>query len=189
MTLSCDSPYNRNSYGPGVYINEVTIAEVQDMAGQTLPFFDRPFDIGFKLMLDIGRDFQPELVIAGNFKRHPISDEVIGWGNAFVVQEALTRLGFKGDLDPNNVIPAHIFSALIGKKFLRLSYVSGVKENGKFRYTDWNNIATVEEGAESLSHRFKRSLTKGYPRNYHPDLLERVESDVTFPPVTEEEPF
>lgn len=172
MTLSCNKPFSTNTYGPGIYINEVTIVNAADISGEVLPFSDQPVDIGIKLTLDIGKDFQPQMIIAGNFKRDFDTGEVIGWGSGFLVQEALARFGFKGSLDAGNRIPAHILESLPGQKFFRLSYVSGVREGGKFRYTDWNQIASLEEGADSLSARFKRSLSKGYPRNYHPDLLD-----------------
>ena len=184
MTLSCSQPFSKKNYGPGIYINEVTIADVQDISGQLLPPNNLQYDIAIRLHLEIGRDFQPEFVIGGNFKHDPITDDVIGWGGAFVVQEALSKLGYEGKLDSNNGVPVDILESLVGKTFLRLSYVSGVKESGKLRYSDWNNIATLEDGAESLSQRFRKSLTKGYPRNYHPDILDMPVENVDFPPVT-----
>ncbi len=171
MTLSCEKQWYKRTYGPGIYVNEVTIAGAEDVSGVTLPYLQRPMDIGIKLVLDIGRDFQPELVIAGNFKRDLETGEVIGWGGAFVVQEALLRLGFTGSLESGNRMPASILAGLVGKRFLRLSYVSGRKENGQLRYSDWSHIATTEEGPEDLVRRFKWSLTKGYPRNYRPEVL------------------
>jgi hypothetical protein len=154
-------------------------------------FTEQPFDIGIKLTLDIGKDFRPEMIIAGNFKRDPDSGEIIGWGSGFVVQEALTRLGYSGVLAEGNRIPTEALESLIGKTFLRLSYVSGTRNDGKFRYTDWNQIATVEEGAESLMSRFKRSLSKGYPRNYHPDLLDvpPLEEVAVAESVSSDDPF
>src|SRR5690242_4827808 len=108
MTLSCKSLWSRHSYGPGIYINEVTILSAEDISGQTLPMLQNPFDIGIRLTLDIGRDFQPEMVIAGSFKRSQDTGEVTGWGSAFVVQEALSRLGFNGTLGDGNKIPAEV---------------------------------------------------------------------------------
>jgi hypothetical protein len=191
MTLSCNKPYTKRNYGPGIYINEATIANVEDISGQPLPFTEQPFDIGIKLTLDIGKDFRPEMIIAGNFKRDPESGEIIGWGSGFVVQEALTRLGYSGVLAEGNRIPTDALVSLIGKTFLRLSYVSGTRNDGKFKYTDWNQIATVDEGADSLASRFKRSLTKGYPRNYHPDLLDMppLEEVTATSTVSDDEPF
>jgi hypothetical protein len=190
MTLSCTNPWSANHYGNGIFINKVTVANVEDISGQQSPFLDTPFDIGIKFVLDIGRDFQPELIIAGNFKRDPITDEVIGWGNGFVVQEALAKLGYTGNLEDGNKIPPEILKEFIGESFYRLAYVSGLKGNGKPKYTDWNQIATLEEGADSLMKRFKKSLQKGYPKNYRPSLLDEtppVEEAVTV--TGDEDPF
>jgi hypothetical protein len=133
---------------------------------------ERPVDIGIKLTLDIGREFQPELTIAGNFK---VTDgEVTGWGSAFAVQEAFSRLGYEGALDDGNRIPQGVLETFIGQKILRLSYVSGTKPDGRLRYSDWNLIGSVEEGAHALVKRFKKSLAKGYPKNYRPELLEEA---------------
>jgi hypothetical protein len=172
MTLSTDRPWKTNGYGAGVYISTVKIVAVEDVSGKEIPFRDRPYDIGLRFTLDVGRDFQPEMLIAGNFKRDPSTGEVTGWGSAFVVQESLIRLGYRGDLDPGNRIPPVFLEGLPGMSFVRLSYVSGTKQDGRVKYTDWPQIATVEEGAESLANRFRKSLTKGYPKNYRPQAVE-----------------
>lgn len=182
MTLSCDKPWGSKSYGPGMFISQVTVLQAEDVSGQQAPFLQRPYDIGIKLTLDIGKDFHPQLTIAGEFKRDPVSNEVIGWGSAFVVQEALARTGYTGNLDPGNKLPATALSGLIGKRFLRLSYISGRKDDGRIRYSDWNHIASLDEGGDELAKRFRRSLAKGYPKNYHPELVEEastLSADVT----------
>ena len=172
MTLSCENQWKKRTYGPGIFVNEVTIADAQDVSGTSLPFMAQPVDIGIKLVLEIGRDFQPEMTIAGNFKRDLETGEVVGWGGAFIVQEALARLGYIGELDKNNRIPPDALADLVGKKFLRLSYVSGIGKTNAKRYSAWNLIGSPDEGAESLVARFKKSLTRGYPKNYRPELLE-----------------
>ncbi len=174
MTLSTNNQWKKRTYGPGIFINEVEVAAAEDISGTTPPYMDRSVDIGIKLTLEVGKDFQPQLSITGNFKRDPDTGEVIGWGGAFVVQEALARLGFKGELDQENRIPAEALEGVIGKRFLRLSYISGEKQNGKPRYSDWGRIATPEEGTEDLVTRFKRSVAKGYPKNYRPELLDQL---------------
>ena len=173
MTLSCSRPFSAQTYAPGIYVNEVTILQAEDISGELLPFFDNPVDIGIKLTLNIGRDFNPEMTIAGSFKRDPNTEEVVGWGSAFLVQEALLRLGYTENLEQGNRIHSHVFQEVVGKKFLKLAYVSGVRDNGKLRYYDWNQIATLEEGVENLVNRFRRSLAKGYPKNYRPDVLDQ----------------
>lgn len=184
MILSCENAWKKPGHGLGIYVNEVTVIGAEDISGVELRFGNM-FDIGIKLTVDVGRDFYPELIIAGNFKHDPDSSEVIGWGGAFVVQEALSRLGYTGNLEKQNNIPEEVLREAIGKRVLRLTYVSGRKENGKPRYSDWNLIATVEEGAQFLVNRFRRSLARGYPKNYRPELLD-APTDVS---LTEANPF
>ena len=172
MTLSCDRPFAANNYGKGIFINLVKIATAVDISKMQLPFLEQPIDIGIKLLLDIGRDFQPELIIAGNFERNAITEEIQGWKSAFVVQDAMYRLGYSGNLTVDNRVPQAALDALKGHQFYRLSYVSGTKDNGKLRYSDWNNIASVGDGPDSLAKRFQKSLLKGYPKNYRPELLD-----------------
>ena len=187
MTLSCDKPFNNNNYGKGIFINLVKIASAEDISGQQLPFLEQRIDIGIKLLLDIGRDFQPELIIAGNFDRNTITNDVQGWGSGFLIQDALYRLGYSGNLTADNRVPQAALDALKGHQFYRLSYVSGTKDNGKPRYSDWNNIASVGDGPDSLAKRFQKSLLKGYPKNYRPELLDEpvaVSATVTNDVVT-----
>ncbi len=171
MTLSCDNPWSNRTFGPGIFVSEATVAAIEDISGQPLPFRDQPCDIGIRLTLDIGRDFQPDLYISGDFKRAD-TGEITGWGGAFIVQEALSRLGYSGVLTDENRIPEGVLAGCVGRKIYRLSYVTGMKDSGKPRYNDWSQFATLEEGADELVHRFKRSLAKGYPRNYRPEVLE-----------------
>jgi len=145
-------------------------------------------DIGIVLVLDIGRDFRPELIIGGQFKRDANSGDVVGWGSAFVVQEALSRLGFTGKLDQGNKIPSTVLAGVKGKVILRLSYVSGTRDSGKLRYSDWSQIGTPEAGEGELVNRFRKSLSRGFPRNYRPELIDagtRVESAPAQLPSTE----
>lgn len=182
MTLSCANPF-KTSYGPGILISQVKIIDVEDISGEQLPFLERPVDIGIRLFLDIGRDFNPELIIAGNFDRDAHTDMVRGWGSAFPVQQALTKLGYQGPLTKGNKIPANVLQSIIDKSFYRLSYVSGLKDSNKLRYSDFNIIGSIEEGPEVLAKRFQKSVLKGYPKNYHPELLEPKEEE----PVTAED--
>lgn len=189
MTLSCTHPNSTNNFGPGIFISRVTILKAEDVSGQELPFLQNPYEVGLKLTLEVGQDFHPEMTIGGQFKRDPSTGEVIGWGSGFVVQDALSRLGYKGPLDEGNILPQAVLEGLVGKEFIRLSYVSGIRDGGKAKYSDWNMIASVDDGAHSLVRRFKRSVSRGYPRNFHPDVLEPapVENDLTT--TGEDEPF
>ena len=189
MTLSCSSTWTKRTYGPGIFVNQVEIADVQDISGEQLPYMEKSVDVGIKLILEIGREFKPEQIIAGIFKRDSASGEVIGWGSGWLVRDALNRLGYSGPLNEGNTIPADALQPLVGKRFNRLSYISGQKSNGKPRYSDWNQIATIEEGAESLVSRFKRSLAKGYPKNYRPQILDATTTILDTVPVSDDQAF
>jgi len=178
MTLSCANPF-KTSNSPGILISLVKIIDVEDISGEQLPFLERPVDIGIRLYLDIGRNFNPEIIIAGNFERDAQTDEVRGWGSAFTVQQALLNLGYQGSLTKDNKIPADILQSIIGKSFYRLSYVSGLKDSNKLRYSDFNLIGAADEGPEPLAKRFQKSVLKGYPKNYHPELLDREDETVS----------
>jgi len=173
MTLSMDKPYNKNSYGEGIYVNLVTVIKAEDISGQTLTFLNNPVDIGIKLTIDVGKEFTPEMFIFGNFEYDMLTGDIIGWGSAFVVQEVFKKLGVQGHLTKDNTIPESALAQLVGKQFYRLSYVSGAKDNGQLKYSDWNIIASLVEGAAFLASKFQKSLTRGYPKNYKPQLLNR----------------
>ena len=161
MTLSCDKPSQIPDLPLGVYINEATIVSVEDVSGTTPAFMSRAVDIGLKLTLEVGRDFQPQMLIAGNFRRDIKTSEVVAWGSACVVQDALLRFGYTGPLDPGNKIPAKALQDLVGVSFLRLSYVSGTKQTGKARYSDWTTIGSITDGAEDFLARWKHSRSGG----------------------------
>jgi hypothetical protein len=173
----------------GVFINEATVAKAEDISGTTPTFLKRPIDIGMKLTLEVGRDFQPEFLIAGNFHIDIKSGEVTGWGSAFVVQDALLRFGYTGPLDPGNKIPPKALQDLVGITFLRLSYISGTKQSGKPRYSDWTTIGSLTDGPEELLVRWTHSRARGYPRNYRPNILGAPVVGVIVPNRTEEDPF
>lgn len=161
-----------------IIIMKVKVIGAENVSGVEIPYLKKSYDIGVKLMLDIGREFKPTLVIAGNFKKDESKKNVTGWGSAFVVRDLFGKIGYEGTLGDDNKLPQEALDFLIDKEFLRLSYVSGTKENGKFRYSDWSQVAAVDEGEDVLYKRFIASHAKGYPSNYHPELLEAD----TFPP-------
>ncbi len=191
MTLSCNKPSQIPDMPLGVFIGEATIVSVEDVSGTTPAFMSRAVDIGMNLTLEIGREFQPRMLIAGNFRRDIKSGEVVAWGSACVVQDALLRLGYTGALDPGNKIPAKALQGLVGVTFLRLSYVSGTKNTGKPRYSDWTTIGSIADGPDELLARWKHSRSRGYPRNYRPDVLGAPVVGVVIPSraTTDDDPF
>ncbi len=171
MTLSCDSSAN-GGLPKGIIVGKVTIVGVEDISGTTPQHLQFPVDIGIKLTLDVGKSFQPEMIIAGNFKRDNSTGDVVSWGGGFVIQDLLIRMGYLGKLNEGNTIPSEALESLKGKSFLRLSYVTGLKQDGRPRYSDWTQVAAEDESRESLVARFHRSVAKGYPKNFRPEVLE-----------------
>lgn len=172
-----------NQVAPGVYINEATIAKVKDISGIiAADWQQRPFDIGLQLVLEIGRDFQPTMTIGGDFKR-ATDGSITDWGTAWPVRALMDALKVKGKLVKGK-LPKEVLQQMVGLKILRLSYVRGKnkKDETKLSYADWNTVALAGNGAAAdLLKAWEKSRAKGYPKNYHPELMSKPE-DATFSP-------
>ena len=172
MTLSINE---KKDAGEGIVVQQVSIASIEDISNSTPPFLSMPCDLGVKMSLDIGRDFQPDFMITGALKRDT-EGIIIGWGGAFKIRDFFANLGISGDLVPDDIerpttysIPQALMDAAKGQQFLRLSYVCGKKPNGKTRWADWTDIGSIAEGETVLIQRFKKSVAKGYPSNFKPE--------------------
>jgi hypothetical protein len=174
---------NSHSFPGGIYINKATIISVEDISGEQLTYMKQPCDLGLRVTVDIGRAFMPTMTFAGNFK---IGDKGIEWGNAFRVRNFIRNvLPHGASLTEENKIPTEVLENLIGKEFYRLSYISGKKEDGKLKYAEWSEVGRPTGTPEELHVAFRRSLEKGYPKNYSPDALSQNElPDTSFPAVT-----
>jgi hypothetical protein len=77
-------------------------------------------------------------------------------------------LGLNGELDPEDhpIIPSQWLEEAVGKTFFRLSYTAGKRDDGRFKYCDWNEVGSITDGEEKLMNSFRKSLAKGYPKNY-----------------------
>ena len=159
---------NSTEFPGGIFVNQATIVAIEDISGEQLLYMKTPCDVGIRITIDVGRDFQPTLNITGNVKR---DGEKTDWGQAWIVRAFFDKLGIAGHIEEENGrfhIPAEMLTECVGKQFLKLSYCAGMKEKDptKVRFSEWYEIATVEEGAQALHARFLKSLSKGYPKNY-----------------------
>ena len=57
---------------------------------------------------------------------------------------------------------------MVGKKFLRLSYVAGTKQNGKTLWYDWNEVGKVGQ-EDRLREKFMKAVHDGWVKSYKPD--------------------
>ena len=171
------TPQASSVYGPGVFISEATIINAQDHSG-TMPSFLKTIpDIYLVLTIDIGKEWTPEMSFFGDYKRDERSPEVIvDWGSAFKIRNLFSACGIHREINDDGTIPGDMVKELTGKKILRLQYVSGVRENGKLKYSDWTEQVLPADGdPRKLAELFFKSVERGYPKNYSPDVL--VEDD------------
>jgi len=158
----------------GIIISEVTIANATNVSGEPLPFGTKKVvDVGVELTLEVGRSFQPKLTVAGNFKRDPISNEITDWGSAFRILELMRILcpEFIEELKTSHTVPPDAVAAMRNKKLLRLTYVTGRKEDGRYRYADWTTVGSIEAGEANLKQKWERSVKNGYPKNFAPEAV------------------
>ena len=60
----------------------------------------------------------------------------------------------------------------VGKEFMRLSYVSGKRDNGKLKYTDFQTVASAQSEKRDLVNIFKDHIKQGWIKNYRPEVME-----------------
>lgn len=171
------------SFLDGTFINTPVILNAQDISGQDIFNNGNPIDCGVKMTLDIGMQFQPEWKVFGNFKE---KNGKMDWGSAFVVREFLGHLIKEGKLNDNGSIPQEICDQLVGKRFIRLSYVRGFDESkGKRRYGDYKFTAVVDDydnpeqiakAGKKLTERFIKDVQAGWVKDFDPDAGKKDET-------------
>ena len=172
-----------------VIVQKVKIADFNVTYGQKREWQQYSDDIGIDLVLDVGQDFQPTMYIGGSFKLDEMNDTIVGWGRAFKVKMFFDAIGMpiklaKGSSVSENRLPENAKELIIGKDFLRLSYVSTKKKaDGSNRWKDWQDTAKIGQ-EENLKAQFNKSVTDGYVK----DFQRPGESDVDWdePTYTEE---
>jgi hypothetical protein len=148
-------------------VSESTIKKVVVKYDVQEKWQKRPDDIAVFLTLDIGQNFDYEMRIGGYFNRND-DGSVKNWGAALKVKILLDALGIEGKLSEDFQLTDKILDEIVGKKFLRLSYVSGTKENGKPRWFDWNEVGKLGQ-EDRLKERFMKAVNDGYVKNFRPD--------------------
>jgi len=186
---------NNSQFQSNAYCDEIKVIGAKDVSLITNSFGNMP-DLGLEIEYKInGKDNIFKQTLSGNFKRE--NNEVVGWGGAFTIGRLLEQSEwFK--MQPEHEkqmilaqceigrIPSKFLEFLKGKTLYRISYVKGYREDdpSKFSYGTFNQLGWDKE---SLIKAFRQSLTKGYPRNYQPDLKsgpinEATEGDTSFKP-------
>lgn len=176
MSLKLNSFENSggNSPMPGVYINEVSVKSITIVDN---PFPDSGYpkpDLAIEVEFDIGKDFFPKDIIAGNFKRDTVSGEVTGFGSAFKVADFFTKTLDNKELELNedNTIPQEWLKKTIGTKVLRLTYAYALGDEGKSKYKHWNRYGDISKSSDILFKGFTSALEKGYIKDFYTPIPE-----------------
>ena len=158
---------NTSNKRTGIFVSEATIKNVVVKYDVQEKWQKRPDDIAVFLTLDVGQNFDYEMRIGGYFNRKD-DGSVKNWGAALKVKILLNALDIEGKLSKDFQLTDEILDEMIGKKFLRLSYVSGTKENGKPRWFDWNEVGKLGQ-EDRLKERFMKAVNDGWVKNFRPD--------------------
>ena len=158
---------NTSNKRTGVFVSEATIKNIVVKYDVQEKWQKRPDDIALFLTLDVGQNFDYEMRIGGFFNRNE-DGSVKNWGAALKVKILLDALNIKGSLTEDWQLSDEVLEEMMGKKFLRLSYVSGTKDNGKPRWFDWNEVGRLGQ-EDRLKERFMKAVNDGWVKNFRPD--------------------
>ena len=158
---------NTSNKRTGVFVSEATIKNIVVKYDVQEEWQKRPDDIALFLTLDVGQNFDYDMRIGGFFNRNE-DGSVKNWGAALKVKILLDALNIKGSLTEDWQLSDEVLEEMMGKKFLRLSYVSGTKDNGKPRWFDWNEVGRLGQ-EDRLKERFMKAVNDGWVKNFRPD--------------------
>jgi len=165
MPLKTSKPTSSGD-GGGIFIDKVVIVDVKDFSGKTTEYIKYPNDIAVEVPFSkSGLDWNPSMLIGGNFKKDEQTTAVLDWGGAFPVRDFFGRLSAEAELTEDNTLPPELLSSMVGKEMFTLSYRTTRQRNGKFTYSTWKEIGAIDDGEDDLRARFQRSLKRGYPKN------------------------
>tara|TARA_R100001594_G_scaffold148704_1_gene204521 strand:+ start:649 stop:1230 length:582 start_codon:yes stop_codon:yes gene_type:complete len=156
-----------------IFVDNVTIASAQIKYGVKEDWQTYSDDISIHLTLDIGRDFQPNMYIGGNYKKDDVDGSIVGWSTAFKVKMFFDSIGMpikldKGKSPQSSRLPADAEQRLIGKRFSRLTYISTkTKRDGGQLWKDWQETRAADYESNKFKTEFKESVSKGYVKDFN----------------------
>ena len=167
---------SNNKKSDGIFVDTVKIVDAEINYRVMEKWQKMPDDISLKLTLDIGKDFQPEMYIGGQFREDKVSGNVISWGTATKVKILLDNIGLGVACDKNapagsQKLPDDIKDRMIGQEFLRLMYRSTrTKQDGNYRIKEWQETGMVGPGnAQKLRNKFAEAVSNSWVKDYNPN--------------------
>ena len=155
-----------------IFVDKVKIAKAEIKYGVKEDWQTYSDDISVHLTLDIGKAFQPNMYIGGNYKKDEVSGEIVGWSTAFKVKMFFDSIGMpimldKGKNPQSSRLPADAEKRITGKDFLRLTYISTkTKRDGGALWKDWQETRPVSYDVKKFKSDFKESVSKSYVKDY-----------------------
>ena len=163
----------------GIYTKNVKIidAKVQYPSAKE-SWQKRKDDIVLTLTLDVGSDsFQPELILRGYFnKKEDGSFQNNGTATKIKILFDSVGVNWDSSVDKENYeLTDDSLEQLAGKEFCKLSYVWGIKDDGKSRWNDWTEVAKVGDD-QKLKDKFQDAVKNNWVRDYRPNASSQKES-------------
>ncbi len=155
-----------------IFVDKAKIASIQIKYGVKEDWQTYSDDISIHLTLDIGKDFQPNMYIGGNYKKDEMSGEIVGWSTAFKVKLFFDAIGMpikldKGMQPQSSRLPADAEQVITGKEFLRLTYVSTkTKKDGSPLWKDWQETRNVSYDHNKFKAEFKEAVGNNYVKDF-----------------------
>tara|TARA_R110000824_G_scaffold17372_6_gene70669 strand:- start:3666 stop:4208 length:543 start_codon:yes stop_codon:yes gene_type:complete len=166
--LKSSSNFSSTPKTNGIFVSRSKVSGVKVFYNEQQKWQKKPDSIGVEMTLDIGKDFEPTFYVGGQFSMDEFGDRV-GIGTVKKVDILLTSLGIDTELSDDGKIPEEAVEEFVGKEFTRLSYVSGIKDNGKSKWSEWQETAEAGVDFNILIDKFLLAVEKGYVKNYKPE--------------------
>jgi hypothetical protein len=167
---------------PGVYLKHTAIVNAVDYRLAELSFEKRADLIGVVLYMETGFDWQKQLIISG-FPRRDKDKNIIGFGNAYRVDNLLAGVGgFQGvSVNDEGALNPLAVEALKGKEVYWIDFVSKMGKNGHPMYNAFGDFASNTEGPDHIVASFKQAVAElnGSVKNYHPEILGAGDANAT----------
>jgi len=182
--------YENKSYGKGIFINKLTVTNIEDISGKPLSFAkDWVPDCAVEVTFDTGMAIDKKIVIAGDFKRDASTKQPIGLGSAFKVlsffQEVIEELE-EPSLTEVGEIPKEYLTGVIGKEVYVLDYVYGFNATKeKPKYKSWDIMLNINADPAKLAKKFLTQVSNGFMDKYKPDAIpdKSDKEETTFPSI------
>ena len=170
MGLSIDGLQSSSSTLPkrnGIFISKSKVSGVKVFYDEKQPWQKRTDAIGIEMTLDIGKDFEPTFYVGGDYKRDEFGER-INRGSLKKVDILFDALNIDAEIKEGGEIPEDVINDIVGREFVRLSYVKGLKPNGKTQWADWQETRPVGTDYNEFADAFLTAVEKGYVKNYDP---------------------